>query len=212
MKIEIDQLPIELCKKMLDVVSRLPKNVQLFLARNEDIILKSFEKLKDFEPVTFPDRDMYVLPATRSTTRKALWRKGFFESHLISDFAKCTPKHEPPQAECLIKPYNINISLYSNELFAELGVASASDFGSNAFSYSQIASLLSCHKEKGNKDGLLLYRGASHFPLMLPTGEVKFITFQFLKRVNSKYRRWTGFFHGNTPYFWPGRLLLSQTI
>jgi hypothetical protein len=41
MKTAIDQLSIELCKKLIETAEKLPSNVQLYWARNEEKLLET---------------------------------------------------------------------------------------------------------------------------------------------------------------------------
>ncbi len=209
MKTEIDQLPLELCQTVISALRELPQNVQLFWARNEELLVEHLNKVIDFEPVTFPDSKPYFLPAVRATTRKVLWKKRLIDGASYDEFDRCVLKHQPPQPDCLIKSVHINITLQPNELFQELGIKSANDLASQAFSYSQICSILNHHKNEKKKNGVLFFEGYNFFPLMLPTGEVEFVG-AFSKKPWLVHAGWRCYFGGKDPNFCKGKLLLRQ--
>lgn len=211
MKTEINQLPLELCETVISALREVPKNVQLYWARNKEMLVKALNQIKDFEPVTFPDSPAYLLPATKAVMRKILWRKRLIDTHDCDHFERCIIKHQPPQPECLVRSIHVNVELNTNELFDELGVKHANDFASSAFSYSQIVSLTERHKDEKKKGSILFYEGANYFPLMLPTGNVEFMSFRS-RRPNGKHAGWRGWFMGSDPYFRKGKLLLREKI
>lgn len=208
MKTEIDQLPIELCKTLLSVVEDLPSNVQLFWARNKELLEDTLNRVRAFEPVTFPDSEPYRLPAIKATTRKILSKKGLMRKMQGEEFTRCVLEHQPPQPACLLQPCDLHVDLRGRELFKELGIDSADNLASNAFSYSQIVAVLARHSDEKKKGGIVFYERTTYFPLMLPTGKVEFVGFLSRKPWGT-HTSWQGYFAGAEPsMFSKGRLLL----
>lgn len=207
MKKEIDQLPLELCEVILAAIRKTPKNVQLYWARNEDVLFQMLNKVKDFEPLTLSDREPYLLPATKETTGTVLWRKGYIETIFLPEFSKAVPEKCLSEPACSVQAHHINVGLRIVEIFEELGVSSIDDLASRAFSYSQIVSFLNCHKDEKEKDNALLYRGHNYFPLLSDNGKVDFVCFYW-----KDHSRWRGFFMNVDKYFYKGTLLLKKVL
>lgn len=205
----MDQLPIELMVTLLSVVEKLPKNLQVYWARNEELLLEALNKVKEFEPLTRSPLKPYILPETKETTRGILWRKRLIDRISGDDFFQKISKEYSVQPQCSITSLHINVNLRAAEFFEELCINSANDLASNAFSYPQIVSLCARHTGGEEKKTILFYEGANYFPLLLPTGEVEFISF-FSRRAWRKHTGWRGWFVGNEPFFGKGQLLLNN--
>lgn len=211
MKIKIDQLPLELCQTLLSAIGKVPQNVQLFWARNEELLIDALNKVKDFEPLTLSPKPPYLLSETKAITRGILWRKRLVDKFYADEFVEKIPKNLSDQPACHVGSYHINVNLKAPELFQELGIESANDLAHCAFAYSQITSLVGRHRGGKEKNSTLFYQGSNYFPLLLPTGEVEFMSFVSRQPFRT-HVGWRGWFMGDVPYFQKGKILLKESL
>ncbi len=144
-----DKAIIELINRLSNpaIADKLTKESLFYLSRCDsgELVKKlTIERLEYFRPV--PDLQNILIPAEAMIERRHFRRNSFFYKNVKYRFFELMPVYYDATDETSACAYDMDIPLYRQELFAELGGIEA--LHNSAFTYVQAKRLISLHQRK----------------------------------------------------------------